>query len=56
MSHLTEFHEVATLDPDVADLAPENSVLTAYDQEHSLLICGCWTPRRTMRTGGKLRS
>jgi hypothetical protein len=39
------------LDPDVADTAPSDSVLTVYDEEHSSLICACSTPMRQVLTG-----
>jgi hypothetical protein len=39
------------LDPDVADTAPSDSVLTAYDEEH--LVTACST--RMWKTGAKSR-
>jgi hypothetical protein len=34
--------EIPPLDPDVADLAPNDPVLTSYDEEH--LTCASWMP------------
>jgi hypothetical protein len=42
------------LDPDVADTAPSDSVLTVYDEEHIITICACSTRTQRVRTGAKL--
>jgi hypothetical protein len=41
------------LDPDVADTAPSDSVLTGYDEEPSSRICACSTRMRKVLTGAK---
>jgi hypothetical protein len=41
------------LDPDVADTAPSDSVLTSYDENTSSRICACSTQMRKVLTGAK---
>jgi hypothetical protein len=41
------------LDPDVADTAPSDSVLTAYDEDTSSRICACSARMRKVLTGAQ---
>jgi hypothetical protein len=41
------------LDPDVADTAPSDSVLTSTTRSTSSRICACWTRMRLVLIGAK---
>ena len=43
------------LDPDVADLAPDDPVLTAYDEQHVVTYLRLLDADADRRTGGKLQ-
>lgn len=42
-------------DPDVADAAPTDPVLTVYDEEHIITYCACLMRTRRGRTGARSR-